>query len=216
MRDGFRRKGPSDQPATVGNPITTRCVYQKAYAPVVFLICNVRGDIGMNEITISKKHLFIWLLVVILLASIGFGIYAFRRFMPGQEAAPQPVTAASLTTPDDDQLAQAAAVAGAQAFYTVDYQKGKQAWLDQLCAVSTSTGCAIDQNVFVPALWPQLEAAKTSTTVQLSAQEKVIDQINPLGDVPRRLWRLENPAFCALAGSRAAPDQFPGVGVGDA
>ena len=145
----------------------------------------------MNEITISKKHLFIWLLVVILLASIGFGIYAFRRFPPGQEAAAQSVAAASLTTPDDDQLAREAAVAGAQAFYTVDYQNGKQAWLDQLCAVSTSTGCAIDQNVFVPALWPQLEAAKTSTTVQLSAQEKVIDQINPLGDVPQQVWKLE-------------------------
>ena len=79
----------------------------------------------MNEITISKKHLFIWLLVIILLVAVGFGIYSFRRFLPGREAAPQSVAAASLTTPDDDQLAQAAAVAGAQAFYTVDYQNGK-------------------------------------------------------------------------------------------
>jgi hypothetical protein len=145
----------------------------------------------MNEITISKKKLFTWLLVIILLAAVGFGIYAFRRFLPGRGAATHSVDAASLVTPDGDKAAQVAAVEGAQAFYSVDYQKGKDAWLDQLCAVSTSTGCAMDQNVFVPALWPQLEAAKTSTTVQVSAHEKVLDQINPLGDVPQQVWRLD-------------------------
>ena len=145
----------------------------------------------MNEITISKKHLFTWILVILLLVAVGFGIYTFRRFLPGREVALQSVAAASLTTPDGDQLARAAAVAGAQAFYTVDYQNGKQAWLDQMCAVSTNIGCTMDQNVFVLALWPQLEAAKTSTTVQVSAQEKVFDQINPLGDVPQQVWKLE-------------------------
>ena len=144
----------------------------------------------MNEITVSKKHLFLWLLVIILLAAAGFGIYVFRRFLPGQEAVQLAVPTASSNTTDADQPAQAAAVSGAQAFYTVDYQKGKQAWLDQLCAASTSTGCAMDQNVFVPAMWPQLEAAKISTTVQVSAQRKVVDQINPLGNVPQQVWKL--------------------------
>ena len=144
----------------------------------------------MNEITVSKKHLFLWLLVIILLAVAGFGIYAFRRFLPGQEAVQQAVPTASSNTTDADQPAQAAAVSGAQAFYTVDYQKGKQAWLDQLCAVSTSTGCAMDENVFVPAMWPQLETGKTATTVQVTAQAKVLEQINPLGNVPQQVWRL--------------------------
>jgi hypothetical protein len=145
----------------------------------------------MNEITISKKKLFTWLLVIILLVAVGSGLYAFRRFLPSHEAILQPVAATSLTTPDGDQLAQAAAVSGAQAFYSVDYQNGKQAWLDQLCAVSTNIGCTMDQNVFVPALWPQLEAAKTSTTIQVSAQEKVLEQVNPMGDVPQQVWRLD-------------------------
>ncbi len=144
----------------------------------------------MKEITISKKHLFIWLLVILLLVTVGFGIYSFRRFLPGREEVPQPVAAASLITPDGDMAAQEAAVVGAQAFYSVDYQRGKQAWLDQLCAVSTSTGCTMDQNVFVPALWPQLEATKTITTVQVSAQEKALDQVNPLGNVPTQVWKL--------------------------
>ncbi len=144
----------------------------------------------MNEITISKKHLFLWVLVIIILTAVAFGLYSFRRFLPGQAAIQQIVPTASPTTQDGDHLAQAAAMAGAQAFYTVDYRKGKQAWLDQLCAASTNTGCAMDQNVFVPAMWPQLEAAKLSTTVQVSVQAKVVDQIIPIGNVPEQVWKL--------------------------
>jgi hypothetical protein len=144
----------------------------------------------MNEITISKKKLANWLLIIILLAALGFGFYAFRRFLSDRNAAAKPIAAVSQPTPDADQLAQASAVAGAQAFYSVDYQKGMQAWLDQLCAVSTSTGCAMDQNVFVPALWPQLEAGKTNTTVKVTVQEKVLEQVSPLGDVPQQIWKL--------------------------
>ncbi len=144
----------------------------------------------MNEITISKKHLFLWVLVIIMLAAVGFGLYSFRRFLPGQATIQQVVPTASPTTQDADQTAQAAAVAGAQAFYTVDYQKGQQAWLEQLCRASTSTGCAMDQNVFVPAMWPQLEAAKITTSVQVSVQTKVVDQIDPIGNVPEQVWKL--------------------------
>ncbi|PWB50538.1 MAG: hypothetical protein C3F13_16430 [Anaerolineales bacterium] len=144
----------------------------------------------MNEITISKKKLFTFFLAIILLAAVAFGIYTLWRLLPSRQAAQQPVAAASLSTPDADLPAQAAAVAGAQAFYSVDYQMGKQAWLDQLCAVSTNIGCTMDQNVFVPALWPQLESGKTSTSVKVSAQEKVLDQVNPLVDVPQQVWKL--------------------------
>jgi hypothetical protein len=49
---------------------------------VVFLIRNVRGDIGMNEITISKNTLFTWLLVIILLLRLRFGIYVSGDFYP--------------------------------------------------------------------------------------------------------------------------------------
>jgi hypothetical protein len=48
----------------------------------------------------------------------------------------------------------------------------------------------MDQNVFVPAMWPQLAAAKTATTVQVTAQAKVLEQVNPLGNVPQQIWRL--------------------------
>jgi len=167
----------------------------------------------MNEITISKKKLFTWLLVIILLAAVGFGIYTFRRFLPGREAALQSVAAAPLTTPDGDQLAQAAAVSGAQAFYSVDYQNGKQAWLDQMCAVSTSIGCIMDQNVFVPALWPQLEATKTITTVQVSAQEKVLDQVNPLGNIPTQVWKLSIQLSAPWPAQKQLLTSFPALAL---
>ncbi len=144
----------------------------------------------MNEITISKKRFFTWLVLIALLVVVGQGFSFFRRFLPGQGTAQQPTPTPSSITPGVDQPAQAAALAGAQAFYTLDYRSGQQAWLDQLCAVSTSTGCTMDQNVFVPALWPQLEAAKTVTTVQVSVQGKVVDQADPLGNAPLQVWRL--------------------------
>ncbi len=48
----------------------------------------------------------------------------------------------------------------------------------------------MDQNVFVPSMWPQLEAAKITTSVQVSVQGKVIDQVNPIGNVPEQVWKL--------------------------
>jgi len=167
----------------------------------------------MNEITISQKKLFTWLFVIILLVAVGFGFYAFRRFLPGHEAILHPVAAASQPTPDGDQLAQEAAVLGAQAFYRVDYQKGKQSWLDQLCAVSTIAGCTMDQNVFVPALWPQLEAAKTSTTVQVSVQEKVFDQISLLGGVPQQVWKLNIQLSAPWPSEKQPLTNFPALAL---
>jgi hypothetical protein len=167
----------------------------------------------MNEITISKKKFFTWLLVFFLLVVAGFGFYAFQRFLPGHEVILQPVAAASQLTSDGDQLAQEAAVLGAQAFYTVDYQKGKQAWLDQLCAVSTSAGCTMDQNVFVPALWPQLEAAQTNTTVQVSAQEKVLEQISPLGDIPEQVWKLNVQLSAPWPAQEQPLTRFPALAL---
>jgi hypothetical protein len=145
----------------------------------------------MNEVVISKKRILVGVLILILLIGVGFLIPFVRRFLVSREAVPNASTPSTTTaTTDGDRPAQAAALAGAQAFYTVDTSNGQQTWLDHLCAVSTNAGCAMDQNVFVPALWPQLEAAKTATTVQVSVQAKVLDQINPLGNAPQQVWRL--------------------------
>jgi hypothetical protein len=144
----------------------------------------------MSERVLSKGRIFAGLLF---LALLGAGALGYRLIYN-----PPPVQAAVAITPaphqtaviDADQAARTAALAGVHAFYTVDYRNGQQAWLDQLCAASTLMGCTIDRNAFVPALWPQLAAAKTVTTVAAEAQEKVVEQVSPLGNVPLQVWRL--------------------------
>jgi hypothetical protein len=58
--------------------------------------------------------------------------------------------------------------------------------------VSTQIGCAAYQNVIVPALWPALKTAQTASTVQVSAEEKVLEQVTPSrGNAPIQIWRLQ-------------------------
>jgi hypothetical protein len=146
----------------------------------------------MNEVLISKKSLLIWLLVIALLVAAGLGYFAFQRFQTNHEVAQQPFSPVLTNTPDDTQLAQAAALAGAQAFYTVDAQAGQQVWLDRLCAVSTEIGCMVYQNVIGPNLWPKFEEANTNTSVEVGELEMVQEQIAPSrGNAPMQVWRMQ-------------------------
>jgi hypothetical protein len=84
-----------------------------------------------------------------------------------------------------------AALAGAQAFYTVDYRE-QQAWLDRLCAVSTQIGCTGDKNVLAPSLWDGFVKNQTATTVQISIEGKVLDQTLPTRDGAHgQVWRMQ-------------------------
>ncbi len=145
----------------------------------------------MTEVVISKKRIFVGLLIAVLLAGGVWGFSFIRQYLPGQVNAASAPTPGLSSTPGDDQFAQTAAQAGAQAFYTVDYQAGQQAWLDKLCAVSTDIGCAIDQNVLAPNLWTQFDQAKTKTTVQVSVQIKTVNGIaTTRSNAPFQVWRL--------------------------
>ena len=96
-------------------------------------------------------------------------------------------------TPDDNQLAQAAALAGAQAFYTVDAQAGQQAWLDRLCAVSTQIGCIVYQNVIGPNSVAEVRRGQHDTRVLRSASWKWY-RSRPLpsrGNAPMQVWRMQ-------------------------
>ena len=147
----------------------------------------------MDEIMIPKK----WVVIVLVLIGLGAGVlWGFPKVLGRSRAI---VSAPSTQLPaqdeqieQDDSAAQKAATAGAQAFYTVDYQKGQQAWLDQLCSVSTQTGCIVYQNVIGPNLWSSIEQAQTTTTVKVTVQEKVDEQIaDTRGDAPMQVWRLQ-------------------------
>ena len=147
----------------------------------------------MDEIMIPKK----WVVVVLVIIGLGAGLLwgvpkVLGRSRVNASAPPTQVPAREAQTGQEDSAAQKAATVGAQAFYTVDFEKGQQAWLDQLCSVSTQTGCIVYQNVIGPNLWSSLEQAQTTTTVKVTVQEKVDEQIaDTRGDAPMQVWRLQ-------------------------
>jgi len=147
----------------------------------------------VDEIMIPKKWVVILLIVIGLGAGVLWGVPKVLGRSQANVSAPSTQLPAQVEqTGQDDSAAQKAATAGAQAFYTVDYQKGQQAWLDQLCSLSTQTGCIVYQNVIGPNLWSSFEQAQTATTVKVTVQDKVDEQIaETRGYTPMQVWRLQ-------------------------
>lgn len=146
----------------------------------------------MNEIVIPKRFIVLGLVLIGLVAA---GVWFGPQILGGSLAQAGEAVIPTNPTVDqagaEDSAAREAALAGAKAFYAVDYTAGQQPWLDQLCSVSTQTGCIVYQNVIVPNLWSQIEEAKTITTVEVSAQEKVQEQVASTRDnAPMQVWRL--------------------------
>jgi hypothetical protein len=150
------------------------------------------GGEPVDEIVISKRILLVGLAVIGLGIAAVWGIPWLRAaFAPPVEVETLPI--AAQTEPGNEaDLARQAAVAGAQAFYSLDYRQGQDAWLEALCAVSTETGCDVYQNVVVPALWSALEATETTTTVDVNPLGMVREDTVPTrGDAPMKVWRLQ-------------------------
>jgi len=146
----------------------------------------------VNEIVIPKRYIIIGLVLTgLVAAAIWFvpQLYGGSLAQAGETVIP---TSSSVDKSEaENAAARDAALAGAKAFYSVDYKAGQQQWLNQLCSVSTQTGCIVYQNVIVPNLWIQLEEGKTVTTVEVFAQEKVQEQVaSTRNNAPMQAWRL--------------------------
>jgi hypothetical protein len=89
-------------------------------------------------------------------------------------------------TPAGDDLMKKAAVDGVTAFYTIEEQAGKQAWIDGICQVSTESGCAL-YRLGLDKLWKQFEAAHTSITSTILSVEKVDLPQNRTG---QQVWKV--------------------------
>jgi hypothetical protein len=157
------------------------------------LFSGSKGGAVVEEIMIPKK----WVVAVLVIIGLGAGLLwavpkILGRSQVNVSVQPTQVPAQEAQSGQEDSAAQKAATAGAQAFYTVDYEKGQQAWLDQLCSVSTQTGCIVYQNVIGPNLWSGFEQGKTATTVKITVQEKVNEQIaETRGNALMQVWRLQ-------------------------
>ena len=158
-----------------------------------FLFSGSEGGAGVDEIMIPKKWVVVGLVIIGLGAGLLWGVpKVLGRSQANASAPPTQTPVEEAQTGKDDNAAQKAAISGAHAFYTVDYQKGQQVWLDQLCSVSTQAGCIVYQNVIGPNLWSGFEHAETATTVKVTVDEKVDEQIaNTRGNAPMQIWKLQ-------------------------
>ena len=157
-----------------------------------FLFPGRLGGAILDEIVIPKRFIIVGLVLVGLVAGI---VWFAPQFMNGSLAQgsgsifPSPTVGDQ--TDQEDTAAREAALAGARAFYTVDTSTGQQQWLNRLCTVSTQTGCTVYQEIIVPNLWNKLVEGKTVTTVNVTAQEKIQEQVaSTRNNAPMQIWRL--------------------------
>lgn len=101
--------------------------------------------------------------------------WIWQQALPG---APQP---AQPSVPPDQQ----AALAGVQAFYSLDFRETSQAWLARVCALSTRQGCQVIRAHFAPAIQHVLETHRPQTTSQVTVVRRVEEQPG------RSIWLLQ-------------------------
>jgi len=180
-----------------------------------FLFPDKTGGGIMSEIVIPKRYIILSLILIALVAAaIWFAPQLYGGFRVQAGEAVTPASPSGDRSQAEDAAARDAALAGARAFYAMDYSAGQQQWLDRLCSVSTQTGCIVYQNVIVPNLWSQIEEAKTITTVEVSAQEKVQEQVaSTRNNAPMQVWRLNIHLSSPLPTQKEPITEFPALAL---
>jgi len=150
----------------------------------------------LREFNISKKSL---VLIFVILAFTTTGILAIRHV--GQ-ILPHP----SPTPPVDETQASAAVVAGAKAFFTVDYTESKEAWLERFCATSTQSGCLFATSGST-SLWRRYTEMKTVTFAEVDPKTLVRRSEN------EQVWLVTIRLSQPLPGSEKTQDEAYGLAV---
>lgn len=144
----------------------------------------------MKEITFSKRHAFLILITILLTAA---GIILIQHF------APKPTP--SIPTPSPDQAAaEQAAVEGTRAFFQIQSQVGKDAWLEHFCSLSTDSGCAFI-HMGADRLWKKYAEAKT--TIQASV--KAVEQVS--ATATEQVWKVDVSLSELLPGSNKTQEE---------
>lgn len=120
-----------------------------------------------KTITIKNEHLIVGVLMFIVLAALGYAV------VPGLYA--------KAIAPSD---AEMAARLGAQAFLSVDVEKGRDAWVTAVCENATEKGCGLAQGPMGQMIWAGVESNATRQSCQATEAEKVSE--NEQGQV----WKV--------------------------
>ena len=143
----------------------------------------------MPELSISRKTIG---MVILLALIIVLAFFAYKTFNDGR-FTPMP------TVSVDDTQASAAAIAGTQAFFRVNYQEGKDAWLNRFCTTSTDGGCLFVKSGSA-SLWKRFEDAKTVTAAIVVPQARVKQTAN------EQVWKVSVELAEPLPGSEKKSD----------
>lgn len=93
--------------------------------------------------------------------------------------------------PPDDRQAAEAAVNGAQAFFNFNSQTGKEAWLAELCEISTQAGCSL-YKLGTDKLWKSFGDQPFSIQAQAQAIEKVNEgKASDRKDATTQVWKVQ-------------------------
>ncbi len=144
----------------------------------------------MKEFTFSKRNIFLILLIILL---TGAGVFLIQRL------APKPSVQAPTPLPDETEAAKAA-VEGTQAFFQIQIDSGKDAWLNHFCSLSTENGCTLTR-MGADRMWKKYVDAKTS----VQATAKALEQVS--NTVTEQVWRVEVTLSEPLPGSNKTQDE---------
>ena len=143
----------------------------------------------MKEIPVSKRNLIV---AVILAVVIAVGILVIENW-------PLHTEQGSTASTSEDSLVSAAAVTAIEKVFQVNYQEGKDVWLNRICELSTPAGCEVF-SAGADLMWEKYVDAKSVVTAATQAVEKVADNGS------EQVWRMTITLSSPLPGSNKTQD----------
>ena len=155
-----------------------------AFVLTYFRIRLPEKEKKLKEIPVSKRNL---LIAVILAVVIAVGILLIENW-------PLHTEQGSAASTNEDSLVSAAAVNAIEQVFQVNYQEGKEAWLERICEVSTPAGCELF-SAGADRMWEKYLDAKSVVTAASQAVEKVADNGS------EQVWQMTITLSSPLPGS---------------
>lgn len=143
----------------------------------------------MKEISISKRYLIV---SVILAVVITTGILIINNLPRYTEQSENPLI-------DEERLASTTAVLAVEKVFQVNYQEGKETWLNRICENSTPAGCEVF-SAGADRLWEKYVETKSIVTATAQAVQKVADNGS------EQVWEMSIILSSPLPGSNKTQD----------
>ncbi|OJX40315.1 MAG: hypothetical protein BGO78_15240 [Chloroflexi bacterium 44-23] len=143
----------------------------------------------LKEISVSKRDLIV---AVILAVVIAIGVLVIENW-------PLHTEQGSIAETSEDSLVSAAAVNAIEKVFQVNYQEGKEVWLNRICELSTPDGCEFF-SAGADRMWEKYVDAKSVVTAATQAVDKVADNGS------EQVWRMTITLSSPLPGSNKTQD----------